>query len=95
MVRELDQPHEDMAALFETVIEHIPAPDVKPDGPFEMLVSNLDWSDYVGRIGIGKISGGQVSLGDNITRIAADGMSGEKHLVRVNRESPAGILQTV
>ena len=51
----------DMTVLFETILEHIPPPFAKPDEPFRMLVSNIDWSDYVGRIAIGKVLGGEVA----------------------------------
>ena len=68
-----DGERKDMMPLFEAIVEHFPAPSTDPDGPFEMLVSNLDWSDYVGRIGIGKITGGQVKVGDPFFRILHDG----------------------
>ena len=53
--------------LFETIIEHIPAPEVNGRGPFQMLVSTLDHSSYVGRIGIGRIERGSVQVGDPVT----------------------------
>ena len=62
-----------MTPLFETILQHIPAPSADPNAPFQMLVSNLDWSDYVGRIAIGKITGGGVKIGDSIVCIHKDG----------------------
>ncbi len=59
----------DMIALFETIMTAIPAPDADPDGSFKMLVSNIDWSDYVGRIAIGKILSGSVTVGQNVWRL--------------------------
>ena len=53
-------------ALFETIVDHFPAPDVDPEGPFQMLISTLDYSSYVGRIAIGKIERGRVSVGDQV-----------------------------
>jgi GTP-binding protein len=62
-----------MTPLFETILQHIPPPSADPKAPFQMLVSNLDWSDYVGRIAIGKITGGGVKIGDIIVCIHKDG----------------------
>jgi GTP-binding protein len=72
-VRELNDPHAGMAPLFEAIVKHVPPPKAAPSAPFEMLVSNLDWSDYVGRIAIGKITGGSVKVGDSIVCIHQDG----------------------
>jgi GTP-binding protein len=62
-----------MTPLFETILKHIPAPTADIKAPFQMLISNLDWSDYVGRIAIGKITGGSVKVGDSIVCIHKDG----------------------
>ncbi|MDF1740408.1 MAG: translational GTPase TypA [Verrucomicrobiales bacterium] len=67
-----DEKSEDMIQLFQTIMDEIPAPDVDPDGEFKMLVSNIDWSDYVGRIAIGKILSGSVKLGDTVWRLLKD-----------------------
>ncbi len=66
MMYKLDDEKKDMTPLFETILEHIPPPFAKPDDPFHMLVSNIDWSDYVGRIAVGKILGGTVKVGDPV-----------------------------
>ncbi|MCL4108442.1 UNVERIFIED_CONTAM: hypothetical protein GTU68_046135 [Idotea baltica] len=62
----------DMNTLFEVVMSEIPAPAVDPDADFKMLVSNIDWSDYVGRIAIGKILAGKVELGTQVWRLRKD-----------------------
>ena len=67
-----DESAEDMTALFEAIMETIPAPVVDADGDFRMLVSNIDWSDYVGRIAIGKILAGTVNVGDTVWRLRLD-----------------------
>jgi GTP-binding protein len=64
MMYKLGDPKNDMAPLFQTIIDHVPPPFAKPADPFHMLVSNIDWSDYVGRIAVGKILGGTVKVGD-------------------------------
>ncbi len=58
---------EDLSPLFESVLEFVPAPTADPDGPFQMLVSTLDHSSYVGRIGIGRVERGSVSVGDTVS----------------------------
>jgi GTP-binding protein len=66
MMKGLEDERKNMTPLFETILEHIPPPFAKPNDPFHMLVSNIDWSDYVGRIAIGKILGGTVAVGDTV-----------------------------
>ena len=56
----------DLQPLFETIVEHFAAPMVDPEGPFQMLVSTLDHSPYVGRIAIGRIERGSVAVGERI-----------------------------
>ncbi len=65
--------HHGMKPLFEAIVKHIPPPQADPKAPFTMLVSNMDWNDYVGRIGIGKIIGGHVKTGDSIVCLHKDG----------------------
>ena len=72
-VRDLKDERKGMVALFETIISHIPPPQANLDEPFKMLISNLDWSDYVGRIAIGRIKSGSVKTGDVIWSIRKDG----------------------
>ncbi len=64
-----DAEMKDMGPLFDAIMEHIPAPDADPAGEFKMLVSNIDWSDYVGRIAIGKILSGTVEVGQTVWRL--------------------------
>ena len=59
MMYRLEDERKDMAPLFQTILDHVPPPFAKPNEPFHMLVSNIDWSDYVGRIAVGKILGGR------------------------------------
>ncbi len=66
MMYHLGEEKTDMTPLFQTIIDHIPPPFAKPSEPFHMLVSNIDWSDYVGRIAVGKILGGTINIGDPV-----------------------------
>lgn len=61
-IKELTDEKKDMAPLFDTIIEHIPAPEGDPDANAQMLISTIDYNEYVGRIGIGKISNGTLKL---------------------------------
>lgn len=54
---------EDLTPLLDTILEYIPAPEGDPDGPLQMLVSSIDYNDYVGRIGIGRIERGTMRVG--------------------------------
>src|SRR6202142_694656 len=72
-VRELGDKPTDMIPLLETILSYIPPPKADESAPFTMLVSNIAWDDYVGRIAIGKIIGGQVTTGDMIYRVQKNG----------------------
>jgi len=63
----------DMTPLFEAIIEHVSAPDVDIDGPLQLQVSSLDYDSYVGVLGIGRISRGQVAANTAVTIVRADG----------------------
>ncbi len=63
---DLDAPREDMKPLFETVLNHVPAPDTDVDAPLQFQISALDYSSYVGRIGIGRIKRGRVKTGQQV-----------------------------
>jgi GTP-binding protein len=70
---DLQKKAEGMTALFEAIVQHVPAPKISSDSFFQMLVSNLDYSDYLGRIALGRIVSGQISVGDQIVCIHRDG----------------------
>lgn len=53
---------QDMKPLFETIINHIPAPEGDPEAPLQVLISTIDYNDYVGRIGIGKVENGTIKV---------------------------------
>ena len=63
---ELDQPGTDLKPLFEAILEHVPPPTGDANGPFQMLVSTLDYSTFVGRMGIGRIERGRVRVGQEV-----------------------------
>ena len=64
-----DENHGDMTPLFEAIVQHVPPPKISGEPFFQMLVSNLDYSDYLGRIALGRIVSGRVAVGDSIVCI--------------------------
>ena len=63
---ELDDERKDMTPLFEAILKYIPAPTGDPDAGIQMLVSTIDYNEYVGRIGIGKIDNGTLALNQEV-----------------------------
>ncbi|MGC2520638.1 MAG: translational GTPase TypA [Burkholderiales bacterium] len=69
---ELNQPGHDMRALFQTILERVPAPSGDPDGPLQLQISNLDYSSYVGRIGVGRIARGRLRPAQEVLVLDGD-----------------------
>ncbi|MBB3223525.1 translational GTPase TypA [Pseudoduganella umbonata] len=63
----------DMKPLFEAILKHVPVRDDNPDGPLQMQITSLDYSSYVGKIGIGRISRGRVKAGQDVVVIDGEG----------------------
>ena len=61
-----DNAGSDLLPLFDTILSHIPEPDVTTEGPVQLLVSSIDYNDYVGRIGIGRVERGTVHAGQEV-----------------------------
>src|SRR5678816_3143839 len=72
-MREIHENSEDMTPLFEAIVKFIPPPTIATEPHFQMLVSNLHYSDYLGRIALGRIVSGRVGVGDSIVCIHRDG----------------------
>jgi GTP-binding protein len=83
----------DMVPLLDTIVERIRPPESDPDGPFHMLISNLDWSDYLGRIAIGKIGSGSVAVNDSIVCINREGERVRSTVTRLYRFSGMGTTE--
>ena len=69
---DLDKPLVDLAPLFDTIVSTVPAPPSDASGTFQMLVSTIDYSPYLGRLGIGRIERGTVRVGDQVALLALD-----------------------
>ncbi len=72
-----------MEPLFRTIVEHCPPPDVDPEGPFQMQVSSLDYSSYVGVIGIGRIKRGSVRANMPVTVVDREGKRRDGRILQV------------
>lgn len=75
--KSLDEKRENLHVLFDTILQEIPCPSYNPDTPFQMLVSDLGYSDYMGRLAIGKIFSGTAKSKDNLICIGENGESME------------------
>jgi len=80
--KDLESPQEDMHELFEMVLEYIPSPPVKVEEPFQMVVTNLDYSEYLGRIVLGRIQRGTVKKGEFVQLIHKDGTMTKSRIVQ-------------
>ncbi len=70
---DLAVPATNIRPLVDAILKHVPAPEVDADAPLQMLTVTLDYSDYVGRIGIGRVVAGKVKKGQRIALLKADG----------------------
>lgn len=68
-----DEPGTDIRPLFDAILEHVPPPTVNPEGPLQLLVVTLDYSDYVGRIAIGRIVSGKLTKNQRVALLKANG----------------------
>ena len=80
--RDQDGVGADLRPLFDAIVEHVPAPKGNPSAPLQLLVANLDSSDYVGRIAIGRIFNGRVKVGDPVAGLDAPAVAvGDKGVI--------------
>jgi GTP-binding protein len=70
---ELDHESGDLQPLFEEIVRTIPPPQGNPDAPLQMLVANLDYNEYVGRLAIGRIVNGAIAAGEQVAVVGIDG----------------------
>jgi GTP-binding protein len=77
-----DDERKDCIPLLEKIVRFIPEPKADPAAPFHMLVSNIEWDDYVGRVAIGKVLGGSVTKGDTIWLLRKDGTKQQSKVMK-------------
>src|SRR5437899_3025634 len=81
--REVSTPRRDLQPLFDAIVEHVPPPRGNPDSPLQILVANLDSSDYLGRIAIGRIFNGRVKIGDAVAVCKLDAAVQETRVTKL------------
>jgi GTP-binding protein len=77
------EPGTDLRPLFEAIVEHVPPPRGNPEGGLQLLVANLDSSDYLGRIAIGRVFNGRIAVGDPIVVMKLDGSQQETRVTKL------------
>jgi GTP-binding protein len=84
---DLGKPGTDLTPLFQTIVDYVPEPKGDPEAPFQMLVSTLDFSSFIGRIAIGRIERGRVRVGDQVALLplGAPGIVPEEEEFERNR----------
>jgi len=75
-----DSPGEDVHPIFDAVIRHVPVPDLDGDAPLQLLITTLDYSDYVGRIGIGRVFAGSPRSGQAVAVVDREGRVTERKI---------------
>ena len=83
-VRDLSDKPVSMSPLFETIIDYIPAPEGDPDGPLQMLISTIDYNEYVGRIGVGKVDRGTIRINQDVIMVNHHDLS-RREKVRISK----------
>jgi GTP-binding protein len=78
-----DQWGPDMSALFNTILKHVPAHQGNPDAPLQLQISALDYSSFVGRIGVGRVNAGRIKPGMDV--LVIEGIEGKANKGRINQ----------
>ena len=83
----------DMRPVFDAIINHVPGPDVSCDGPAQMMVASLEYSDYVGRIAIGRLVAGQLTQDQAVTVIDRQGRHTQQKIMQIHQFQGLGKKQ--
>ena len=79
----MDAIEDDMSCLMQTILDHVPAPEVEPEAPLQMQISALDYNSYVGVIGLGRIARGTIKKGEQVTVVGSDGKQRKGKILQV------------
>jgi GTP-binding protein len=90
---DLAEKTDNVRVIYEAIINNVPAPTVVPDAPLQMLVTNQEYSDYVGRIAIGKVFAGSITEGQMVTVIDTDGLHTQQSVMHIHQFSGLGRVQ--
>ena len=83
-VKDLNDERKNMRPLFETILESVPAPEGDPEAPLKVLVSTIDYNEYVGRIGVGKVDQGVIRVNQEVTIVNAH-LEDAKRKVKISK----------
>ncbi len=81
----MEEPGKDIAPVLDTILSHVPAPVAMPDAPLQMQVTMLDYNNFLGHVGIGRILAGKVTRGQNVVLIHHDGSTTPAKAVKIER----------
>ena len=87
-------PKADMRPIFDAIVRHVPAPQDDPSAPLQMLVTTLDYSDYVGRIGIGRVFNGAIRSGQQVVSVKMDGRTITSKVAKLLKFQGLGRVET-
>jgi len=90
-----DKKTNNMQLVFKTIVKNVPPPQAVPDAPLQMLVTNLEHSDYVGRIAIGRVFAGQITEGQRVTVIDAEGLHTQQKILQIHQFHGLGRKQVL
>ncbi len=83
--RDLHDKKDNMQVIFDAITQQVPPPQVQANAPLQMLVTNLDYSDYVGRIAIGRVFAGGVAEGERVTVIDRKGLHTQQNVLQIHQ----------
>ena len=83
-VKDLEKPRENLKPVFDAIIRHVPAPPDTVAGPLQLLVTTLDYSDYVGRIAIGRIFSGRLREGQDVSVVKRDRSVSKQRVLEIH-----------
>jgi len=92
--RSLEEPGKDLKVLFDTIIDEIPGPVADVEQPFQMLVSDLGYSDYLGRLAIGKVYNGRARANESLLCIGPDGKAAPLKISKLQQYSGLSIVDS-
>lgn len=82
---DIEKRTDDMQPVFDAIINNVPSPQVNPDAPLQMLVTNQEYSDYVGKIAIGRIFSGEIIEGQRVTVIDSEGLHTQQKVMQIHQ----------
>lgn len=92
--RSLEEPGKDLQVLFDTIIDEIPGPVADVEQPFQMLVSDLGYSDYLGRLAVGKVYNGRARANESLLCIGPDGQAAPLKISKLQQYSGLSLIDS-